>query len=56
MSRSIKKYKVRERRKRYEYPEDTELQDAYYTKTAKSHDRKIKRRKDRFKEPENPGK
>lgn len=44
MSRSYKKYKVRDRRNRYERVESSELEDKFFTGKAKSHDRQIRKR------------
>lgn len=44
MSRTIRKYQVRDRRNRYKRIENKNLEDAYYTEVAKSHDRKIRKK------------
>lgn len=41
MSRTIRKYTIRDRRNRYKRIEKLRLEDKYYTDVAKSHDRKI---------------
>jgi len=44
MSRTIRKYAIRDRRNRYKRVEKLELEDKYYTDVAKSHDRKIRKK------------
>lgn len=44
MSRTIRKYQVRDRRNRYKRIEREKLEDQYYTDVAKSHDRKIRKK------------
>lgn len=41
MSRTVRKYLVRDKRNKYKRIERLRLLDAYYTDVAKSHDRKI---------------
>ena len=44
MSRTIRKYQVRDRRNQYKRIEKAKLQDKYYTDVAKSHDRDIRKK------------
>ena len=44
MSRTIRKYAIRDRRNRYKRVEKLKLEDKYYTDVAKSHDRKIRKK------------
>ena len=44
MSRTIRKYQVRDRRNQYKRIENENLEDRYYTDVAKSHDRKIRKK------------
>ena len=44
MSRTVRKYQVRDRRNKYKRIEKLKLQDRYYTDVAKSHERKIDRK------------
>lgn len=44
MSKSIRKYQVRDRRNQYKRIEKQKLEDRYYTDVAKSHDRKIRKK------------
>jgi hypothetical protein len=44
MSRTIRKYQIRDRRNRYKRNEKLDLEGRYYTDVAKSHDRKIKKK------------
>jgi hypothetical protein len=44
MSRTIRKYQVRDKRNRYKQIERQKLEDQYYTDVAKSHDRKIRKK------------
>jgi hypothetical protein len=44
MSRTIRKYQIRDRRNRYKRVEREKLEDEYYTDVAKSHDRKIRKK------------
>jgi hypothetical protein len=44
MSRTIRKYLVRDSSNKYKRIEQQKLLDAYYTDVAKSHDRKIKKK------------
>lgn len=43
MSRTIRKYLVRDSSNKYKRIEQQKLQDIYYMHVAKSHDRKIKK-------------
>ena len=43
MSKTIRKYQVRDRRNQYKRIEKLKLEDKYYTDVAKSHDRKIRK-------------
>ena len=44
MSRTIRKYQIKDRRNRYKTNEKLDLKGRYYTDVAKSHDRKIKKK------------
>ncbi len=44
MSKTIRKYQVRDKSKRYERIERVEFEGRYYTDVAKSHDRKIRKK------------
>ena len=44
MSKTIRKYQVRDRANKYQRIENRELEDKYYTDVAKSHDRKIRKK------------
>ena len=44
MSRTIRKYQVRDRRNQYKRIEKQKLEDRYYTDVAKSHERKIRKK------------
>jgi hypothetical protein len=44
MSKTIRKYQVRDKSKRYERIEKIETEGRYYTDVAKSHDRKIRKK------------
>lgn len=44
MSKSIRKYQVKDKRNQYKQVQKRELEDKYYTDVSKSHDRKIRKK------------
>jgi hypothetical protein len=44
MSKTIRKYLVRDRANKYQRIENHKLEDKYYTDVAKSHDRQIRKK------------
>lgn len=45
MSRTIRKYQLRNKKNRYQRVDKNQLEDRYYSGVSKSHERKIKRKK-----------